>query len=281
MAIFDKIGEGTRALSGKHHRTAAVIVAGGSGSRMMQESLIDRIGKIVKSVKKPSEEAEKTEKSEQNVPTKQFLELCGKPMVVYSLLAFEESEYIDEIVIVAKKGEQPLYPELIEKYGITKVHAVVTGGETRQESVWNGFSAISDRCDFVAIHDAARPLVTPALIKKVMLAGFDCRAASAAAPAKDTPKTVNLSGFVEQTHDRSKLWLVQTPQVFYANLYRASAVTAEKDKFKATDDCSIAEHAGFSVKLVDTGYANLKVTTPEDLLYAEAILRNRENKENG
>lgn len=245
MSIFDRIGEGLRAISNHPHRTAAVIVAGGKGSRMGCDT------------------------------TKQFLELCGKPMIAYSLLAFEASDFIDEIVLVVREDEKDRYPALLEKYGIEKLKAIVSGGETRQESVWKGFSAISDNCDFVAIHDGARPLITPEQIRKVMLAGFDSRAASAAAPCKDTAKTVNLSAYVEQTIDRSKLWLVQTPQVFYANLYRAAAVTAEKDNFKATDDCSLAEHAGFAVRLVNTGYDNLKVTTPEDLWFAEAILSHR------
>ena len=108
---------------------------------------------------------------------------------------------------------------------------------------------------------------------------LDGRAASAAVPAKDTVKQTNVSAFVEQTFDREKIWLVQTPQVFYANLYRAAAVVAQKDSFKATDDCSLAEHAGFSVKLVNTGSVNLKVTTPEDLIFARAILDCRAGSE--
>lgn len=245
MAIHDMIGEIIRAFSGKHHRTAAIIVAAGSGSRM------------------------------NSATTKQFMTLCGIPVVMHSLLAFEKSEYIDDIIIVARDDEVGLYPGLIEKFSISKVRQIVCGGETRQESVWNGFCAIPDKVDFVAIHDAARPLITAEQIKKVVLAGFDYRAATAATKATDTVKISAIGDFVERTPDRDKVWAVQTPQVFYADLYRAAAVVAQKDGFKATDDCSIAEHAGFTVKLVDCGRLNFKITSKEDLLFADIIMKGR------
>ncbi len=184
MAIHDKIGEIIRAFSGKHHRTAAIIVAAGSGSRM------------------------------NSATTKQFMTLCGIPVVMHSLLAFEKSEYIDDIIIVARSDEIDLYPALIEKFSISKVRQIVCGGETRQESVWNGFCAIPEKVDFVAIHDAARPLITEEQIKKVVLAGFDYRAATAATKATDTVKISAIGDFVERTPDRDKVWAVQTPQVF-------------------------------------------------------------------
>lgn len=247
MALNDKIGEALRAFSKKRrHKTVAIIVAAGSGSRM------------------------------RSATTKQFMSLCGMPVVVRSILAFQASEYIDEIVVVARSDERELYPPLFEKYGITKVSRIVCGGEDRQASVWAGFSAISDDVDYVAIHDGARPLITVEQIKKTVLAGYDFRAAVAGAPSYDSVKLASVSGHVDKTLERDKVWLIQTPQVFFADLYRAAAVVAQKDGFHGTDDASLAEHAGFSVKLVDCGRCNIKITSPEDLLYATAIIESRE-----
>lgn len=249
MPAIEKTARLARLFRGKDHYTAAIILAGGSGSRMNSDT------------------------------TKQMLDLCGKPMIVYSLLAFEASDYIDEIIIVAKSDEIDRYPALIKKFGITKVTSIVEGGETRQDSVLRGFEKVPDKADFIAIHDGARPLITPAQIKAVALAAYDYKAASAAAPAKDSIKVANISGMIDYTVDRKNVWLMQTPQVFYGNLFRASIYTAMKDKFLGTDDTEVAEHAGFSAKLVDTGYENIKITTPVDLLIAQAILHRRETEE--
>lgn len=252
MALNDKIGEALRAFSRKRrYKTAAIIVAAGSGTRMGGRT------------------------------TKQFISLCGVPVVVRSILAFQASEYIDEIIVVARSDERELYPPLFEKYGITKVSRVVCGGEDRQASVWAGFSAISDDVDFVAIHDGARPLIAAEQIKKVVLAGYDFRAAVAGAPSYDSVKLASISGHVDRSLERDKVWLIQTPQVFFADLYRAAAVVAKKDAFRGTDDASLVEHAGFSVKLVDCGRTNIKITSPEDLLYAKAIIESRETENKG
>ncbi len=249
MAIVEKTSRIARLFAGKHHYTAAIILAGGSGSRMGSEI------------------------------TKQMMQLAGKPIIIHTLLAFEESEYIDEIIIVAKSGEQDSYNTLLQEYGISKVTHIVEGGTTRQESVLKGFEMVPDKADHVAIHDGARPLITPAQIKSVVLAAYDYKAAAAAAPSKDSVKVSNISGMIDYTVDRKTVWLMQTPQIFNANLFRASIYTASKDKFVGTDDAEVAEHAGFSTKLVNTGYENIKITTPVDLLIAEAILKQR--KEDG
>lgn len=246
MGIFDRSTRLARkALDKRSHFVSAVIVAGGSGSRMNSNQ------------------------------TKQMMTLCDKPVIAHTIDAFEQSDYIDEIILVVKADEEALYPPIIERYGFTKVVKIVHGGATRQDSVLNGFEAIDEESDFVAIHDGARPLITPAQIKQIVLAAFEYRAATAATPATDSAKTANISAMIDRTVDRKLLWMVQTPQVFYANLYRASAYTAKKDKFEATDDTQLAEHAGFSSKLVNIGYDNLKITTPIDLVKAEAILRYR------
>lgn len=251
MGIIERFTGILRAASKKSfHRVSAIIVAAGSGSRM----------------------------GEQNV-TKQFMPLCGIPVVIRSALAFEKSDYIDEIVIVAKEDEISKYQPLLNKYGIKKVSSVVKGGQTRQDSVMNGMEAISAKSDFVAIHDGARPLVTQEIIKSVILNAYKFKAASAAAPSKDTPKMISENHFIEKTVERDKLWLMQTPQIFHADLYRAALLNAVEKKFEGTDDCALAEFAGFPVKVVDCGYENIKITTPVDIKIAEAILTERK-KEN-
>lgn len=246
MAVIEKLSRLTKTILGRDHYTAAIVLAGGSGSRMGSDT------------------------------TKQMMMLCGKPLIIHSLLAMEASDYIDEVILVAKADEINAYPQLLKEYKITKVTHTVEGGDTRQASVLKGFEVIPDKADYVAIHDGARPLITPAQIKAVVLAAYDYKAASAAAPAKDSVKVANISGMIDRTIDRNTVWLMQTPQVFYANLFRASIYTASKDKFIGTDDTEVAEHAGFSTKLIDTGYENIKVTTPVDLLLAQVILNNRE-----
>ena len=245
MAIVEKSSQIARLFAGQHHYTAAIILAGGTGSRMGSNT------------------------------TNQMMQLAGKPLIIHTLLAFEESEYIDEIIIVAKSEERDSYDMILKDYKISKVSHIVEGGATRQESVLKGFEKVPDKADHIAIHDGARPLITPAQIKAVVLAAYDYKAAAAAAPAKDSVKVANISGMIDYSVDRKTVWLMQTPQVFYANLFRASIYTAAKDKFEGTDDAQVAEHAGFSTKLVNTGYENIKITTPVDLLIAEAILKQR------
>lgn len=250
MAVIEKLSRLTKSVLGRSHYTAAIVLAGGSGSRMKSDT------------------------------TKQMMTLAGKPLIIHSLLAMDACEYIDEVILVAKADEVDLYPAMLEEHGIQKVTHIVEGGDTRQDSVLKGFEVIPDQADHVAIHDGARPLITPAQIKAVVLAAYDYKAAAAAAPAKDSVKVANISGMIDYTVDRKTVWLMQTPQVFNANLYRASIYTAKKDKFIGTDDTEVAEHARFSSKLIDTGYENIKVTTPVDLLLAEVILANREKESN-
>ncbi len=249
MAVIEKLSRLTKTVLGRDHYTSAILLAGGSGSRMNSDT------------------------------TKQMMTLAGKPLIIHSLQAMEACQYIDEVILVAKADEADRYPAMLEEHGITKVTHIVEGGATRQDSVFNGLQVVSDKADHIAIHDGARPLITPAQIKAVVLAAYDYKAAAAAAPAKDSVKVTNISGMIDYTVDRKTVWLMQTPQVFNANLYRASIYTAMRNKFIGTDDTEVAEHAGFSTKLIDTGYENIKVTTPVDLLLAEVILANRE-KEN-
>lgn len=249
MAVFfEKAKEIMYEAIGRRSYVSAVVLAGGSGSRM-------GTGK-----------------------TKQMLVLRSKPLVVHTLLAFEKSEYIDEIIVVAKEEEIAEYNAFKEEYGITKLSKTVVGGSTRQQSAKNGFDAINEKADYVAIHDAARALITPAQIKEVVMSAFAHGAAIAATPATDTIKYAE-GVTVGETVPRDKIWLAQTPQVFRDEIYRAAAYTAEKEGFVATDDASLVENAGITVYLVDTGADNFKVTYKTDLLRAEQLLLERE--ENG
>ena len=204
---------------------------------------------------------------------KQFLTVCGMPVLARSIRAFENSPCIKDIVVVTKEDKIRDVITLCEKYGFKKVYAVVAGGENRQTSAWLGFRQVSDKAEFVAFHDGARCLVDPDDIEKVCLAAYEFGAATAATAATDTVKKANASGFIEGSEDRNFVWLAQTPQVFGTNLYRASGYTAREANFFATDDCSLAERIGFKgIKLVETGKKNIKITTPDDVFLAEALI---------
>ena len=231
----------------KPHFTSAIIAAAGSGTRMCDES----------------------------GTTKQMLTLDGMPIIVRTLMAFEECESINEIIVVAREDEIAAYDKYKSEYNLTKISAVVKGADTRQESVLNGFEAISDKSEFVAIHDGARCLITPEDIEAVLREAYRCGAATAATRATDTVKRANSKNYITETPNRSEMWLAQTPQTFKTELYRAAAYIAKEEGFAATDDNALAEHVGFDVKLVDTGTGNIKITTPIDLAVAEVILKNR------
>ena len=225
--------------------TSAIIAAAGSGSRM-----------------------------ELDGETKQFLTLEGKPVVVHTLLAFEACPFINEIIVVARRDECERYPALAEQYHITKFKKAVPGGETRQDSVFCGLNAVDDKSEFVAIHDAARCLIKSEQIENVLHEAYLAGAATAASHLSDTVKREE-KGFTAETLDRDHLYAATTPQCFKTELYRAAAVTAREENYQTTDDNALVEHIGFPVRLVDLGRLNLKITTKEDLILAEAVLKNR------
>lgn len=248
--ILKKLPDALRAAAGlltpDNCFVSAVIVAGGSGSRMG------------------------------NMPrTKQLTEIGGIPVIVRTLLAFQSCTQVDEIIVAARKDELSLYEDFKKKYGITKLVHAVAGGDTRRESVLNGISVISGDSEYVAIHDGARCLITPDMILSVLKKACACGAAAAAERMTDTVKRCDENGFITDTLDRADLWRAQTPQAFKTSLYLASAYTAEAEGFEATDDCMLAEHLGFKVGLVDCGRENMKITTREDLIIAKAILDSR------
>jgi len=203
---------------------------------------------------------------------KQRLLLNGRPVLAHTLSVLQQTAVIDEIVVVARKADVEEFLSYRERFGITKLAAVVVGGESRQQSVANGLAAVSDRTTLVAIHDGARPLVTAEEIERIVAAAEEYGAATAATPVKDTLKIAGADGTVAATPDRSTLWAVQTPQVFHCDRYRAALRKAAADGRDFTDDCQLFEDVGHTVRLVQTGYQNIKITTPEDMAIARGLL---------
>ena len=213
--------------------------------------------------------------------SKQHQRLLGTPVAVYTLRSFEHCPECTEIIVVSKADECPLFEEYRTEYGFSKLKCVLPGGKSRQESAFIGMKAIDEKSSYIAIHDAARCLITSEQISKVFAAAYRTDAATAACPATDTVKFVSSSMKTETEGqpDRSRLWNMQTPQIFYADLYRAAAYTAAEKSFAATDDCSLLESVGFGCTVVDCGRENIKITTPIDLVLAEAILSARQKGE--
>ena len=210
---------------------------------------------------------------------KQMVLLAEKPVIVHTITSFEDCQAINEIVLVVRKEDTEAYKELVFENRFKKVKSIVVGGETRQLSALKGFKRISEKSRFVAIHDGARCLVTPEIIERVVDAAIAHNASSAATKATDTVKVVDEKGFVKKTLNRSELWNVQTPQAFEVKLYASCAYSAREKGLAATDDCSLIEMSGFKVKLIDTGRQNIKITLPEDVIIAEAILKKRGESE--
>ena len=209
--------------------------------------------------------------------TKQMTELCGVPVLIHTLRAYEACDCIHEIIIVARQDEVPYWEKLKRELEINKITRVVAGGHTRQESVLKGFEVVDDKSKFVAIADGARCLVTPEIIEDVCRAAYKYKAATAAHRSTDTVKIDSGKGFIEKTADRDSVWLAQTPQVFKTKLYRAAAYTALKKGFKATDDNSLVEFIGHPIRLVECGAQNIKITTQEDMVIAQGVLQKRED----
>ena len=195
--------------------------------------------------------------------------LDGIPVLARTLMALQASQRVDEIVVATREEDLVEISRLCRTYGITKCAKVVRGGESRAHSVLLAL---------LAVQDGARPLSTPELIDRVITAAGRCGAAAPALPVKDTVKTVRDGGAVERTVERASLRAVQTPQVFEADLLKAALQAAVDNGAMITDDCSAVELLGKVVFLVDGDESNIKITTPIDMVFAEAILQERERK---
>lgn len=212
---------------------------------------------------------------------KQYLLLDNKPILYYSLHTLEES-FVDDIVLVVGKGEQDYCrKEIIEKYGLTKIRAVVEGGKERYHSVANGLQAIGWSCDYVFIHDGARPFLDESILHRAYESAVTDKACAVGMPVKDTVKIADDNGFVESTPPRARVWQIQTPQVFERRLigeaYR-NLIIEEKRMVERgvaiTDDAMVVEYfMQTPVRLVEGSYKNIKITTPEDLEVAKIFLK--------
>lgn len=235
-----------RKISNRTTNCAAIIVAAGNASRMKGTDKI-------------------------------MTELCGETLLLHTLRPFEACDEIKQIVIVTREDLLEPISTLCIRNHIDKVTKVVLGGDTRAQSVQCGLDWVNKNCSYVAIHDGARPLVTEKIIRNAIQKAAKYGAAAPAVAVKDTVKVAH-GGFVESTPDRSALYAVQTPQVFDLSVYRGALKKAIDEKQNITDDCSAAEAFGLRVCLTEGSDENIKITTPTDLLIAEALLKGRKQK---
>ncbi len=203
-------------------------------------------------------------------------ELCGRPVIVHTIAAFQSASCIDEIVVVARREQVSRMEDLVREYDLGKVTAVVPGGAERVDSVRRGLEAVSGEMELVAVQDGARPLVTEEIITAAVERAVRCHAAAPAIPVKDTIKTVDATERVTGTPDRAMLRAVQTPQVFQRDLLLAAWEKARREGRQYTDDCGAMEALGVPVYLTKGSEENLKLTTPLDLVLAEEILKRRQ-----
>ena len=206
---------------------------------------------------------------------KQFLEIEGKPVLYYSLRVFEDSDIIDEIILVTSQGMETYCKEnIVDYYGFTKVSKIIQGGAERYHSVWNGLQEIVHE-GVVYIHDGARPFINEPILKRAYDAVCEYKAAVVGMPVKDTIKIADENGYAKETPNRNFVWAVQTPQVFEVSLVKeAYGKLMKDDSIPVTDDAMVVEQMlGAKVKLVEGSYENIKITTPEDLNVAESFLK--------
>ena len=209
---------------------------------------------------------------------KLLLPLDGIPVLIRTLDALQRAERVDEIIVATREEELVEIAQLCRTYGISKCKKVIRGGESRTHSVMLAALEADKTMELLAVQDGARPLVTPELIDSVIAAAARCGAAAPAIPVKDTIKCVREDGAVAQTLDRSALRAVQTPQVFTADVLKAALQSVLEQGIEVTDDCGAVERLGKVVFLTEGEETNLKITTPADLVLAEAILKDREER---
>lgn len=208
---------------------------------------------------------------------KLLLELFGKPIFVYTLEVFQQDPKCEAIWLAVKDDEQATIERYVDDYGITKVRGYAQGGMERQDSVRACLEAIPP-CGVVLVHDAARPFIAPYVIAQLVEQAEAMGAAIAAVPVKDTIKKA-AAGLITETVNREQLWMIQTPQAFRYELLLEAAQLAHKEGFLGTDEAMLVERTGQPVHIVESTYENVKMTTPEDLIYGKAILESRRQEE--
>ncbi len=210
----------------------------------------------------------------QSETNKQFLELKGKEVLARTLEKFE-LDMIDEVIVVTGEDDvKYCQKEIVDKYNFTKVKKVVAGGKTRQNSVYNGLKEVAEDSDIVMIHDGVRPFVSLSMIKRTLKEVKNYEAVAVGVSVKDTIKVTNKDNIIINTPDRSKLVAVHTPQVFKKDLIIKAYQEALADNYIGTDSSSLVEKMNKAVKVINSSYKNIKITTPDDLLVAEKIIMN-------
>ncbi|MBH0328577.1 MULTISPECIES: 2-C-methyl-D-erythritol 4-phosphate cytidylyltransferase [Brevibacillus] len=207
---------------------------------------------------------------------KLWLPLAGEPILAHTVRLFATHPDIDEVVLVVSEAD---HAEVMTLISAEKLKVVVTmGGAERQDSVRNGLASLSANCDYVLVHDAARPFVTRKQISDMIKQVQQDQATIMAVPVKDTIKVVGVNGLVESTPARESLWAVQTPQAFRMSLLREAHQAAGEAGKLGTDDAMLVEWLGHPVSIMQGSYENIKITTPDDLWFGEEILRKRKGE---
>jgi 2-C-methyl-D-erythritol 4-phosphate cytidylyltransferase len=229
-------------------KTLAIIPAGGSGSRMGGD-----------------------------IP-KQYLMLGGIPILVHTLMAFQEASLVDAIYLVLPDEDVRQAPQkILSPYNLAKVNRILPGGERRQDSVKRGLDLLDSDYDLVVIHDGVRPFVSPSIINNAIQEAAQSQAITVGLPVTDTIKKVDGQRRVSETVNRDQLWLTQTPQVFSVPLLKKAYESAYADNYYGTDDAALVERIGEKVIMIMGSYDNIKITTAVDLAWAELILKMRQN----
>ena len=232
-------------------KTVAIIPAGGSGKRMQEKQ------------------------------SKQYLLLNGVPVLVHTLRIFQGSPMIDEIFLIVPEYDVGFVRQSVaEKFGISKVSRVLPGGRERQDSVRNGINAVINDHDIVVIHDGVRPFVSEELVHAAITEASEEDAVAVGVPVKDTIKSVDDHAWVRETLDRSGLWLTQTPQVFKRDVIKRAYAIAYEDNYYGTDDASLVERIGINVKMIRGSYDNIKITTKDDIILAEGLIKRLKSESN-
>ncbi|MBI4126544.1 MAG: 2-C-methyl-D-erythritol 4-phosphate cytidylyltransferase [Deltaproteobacteria bacterium] len=201
---------------------------------------------------------------------KQYLALAGRPLICHTLERFKTCESV--VVVVEPERVELFRREILGTHDFPREWHVVAGGPERQDSVRNGLEYVPNTCDVILVHDGVRPLITFALIQTVTHKAFDAGAAIVAIPTRDTIKR-GVEGFVSETIDRTHLWQAQTPQAFRADIIKKAFAAAYRDNFSGTDEASLVERIGVPIALVQGSDWNIKITTPEDLIIAESLVK--------
>lgn len=204
---------------------------------------------------------------------KLLLELFDKPIFIYTLEVFQRDPNCEAIWLAVKEEEQSLMESFVEEYGITKVAGFASGGAERQDSV-RACLYVIPACEVVLVHDAARPFIEPAVISRLAEEAAASGAAIAGVRVKDTIKKA-ATGIITETVERENLWIIQTPQAFNYSLMKEAATAAFEAGYLGTDEAMLVERLGHPVKIVESNYENVKMTTPDDLIYGRAILESR------